>query len=78
MNTPSALSTEKASGAPAAGLTWTPPGNAAAVPIRIDIAGSLRLCAGSVIVLTLLAAVSSWWPARRAARLEIVEALRHV
>lgn len=65
-------------GVNAAGLTWTPPGNAAAVPIRIDIAGSLRLCAGSVIVLTLLAAVSSWWPARRAARLEIVEALRHV
>ncbi len=65
-------------GVNAAGLTWTPPGNAAAVPIRIDIAGSLRLCAGSVLVLTLLAAVSSWWPARRAARLEIVEALRHV
>ena len=65
-------------GVNAAGLTWTPPGNAAAVPIRIDIAGSLRLCAGTVGLLTLLAAVSSWWPARRAAGLEIVEALRHV
>jgi putative ABC transport system permease protein len=60
------------------GLTWTPPGRSAPVPIGIDIDGGIAIGIGTVIVLTLLACVSSWWPARRAAKLEIVEALRHV
>jgi putative ABC transport system permease protein len=60
-----------------AGLRWTPPGNATPVPIGIDIAGSTLLCVMSVGVLGALACLSSWWPARRASMLEIVEALRH-
>lgn len=60
-----------------AGLHWTPPGNAASVAIGIDVAGSAALCGATIGVLGVLACVSSWWPARRAARLEIVEALRH-
>jgi len=61
-----------------AGLTWTPPGRGASVPIGVDAFGSPVLLAAAVGGLALLACASSWWPARRAARLEIVEALRHV
>ncbi|CAL92674.1 FtsX-like permease family protein [Azoarcus olearius] len=60
-----------------AGFSWTPPGNITPVPITIDVQGSARLCLGTVLAMTLIACISSWWPARRAARLEIVEALRH-
>ncbi|HEU0202576.1 MAG TPA: FtsX-like permease family protein [Burkholderiaceae bacterium] len=62
----------------AAGLSWTPPGRSAPVPIGIDISGGLEIGVATVVVLTVIACFSSWWPARRAARLEIVEALRHV
>lgn len=61
-----------------AGLHWTPPGNSTGVPVGIDVAGSGPLCLGVVGVLTLIACVSSWWPAQRASQLDIVEALRHV
>lgn len=61
-----------------AGWQWTPPGNATGVPVGIDVAGSGGLCLAVVGLLALIACLSSWWPARRASRLEIVEALRHV
>lgn len=61
-----------------AGLSWTPPGNTTPVGIRVDIAGNLPLCAAIVGVMLIISCLSSWWPARRAARQEIVEALRHV
>lgn len=60
-----------------AGLRWTPPGRSVAVPVTIDVFGSPWLIAGSVVALTLVACLSSLGPARRAARLEVVEALRH-
>jgi putative ABC transport system permease protein len=62
----------------AAGFSWTPPGRSAPVPIGIDLDGGIDIGIGTVVVLGVIACVSSWWPARRAARLEIVEALRHV
>ncbi len=62
----------------AAGFSWTPPGRSAPVPIGIDLNGGIDIGLGTVVVLSVIACVSSWWPARRAARLEIVEALRHV
>jgi putative ABC transport system permease protein len=61
-----------------AGLSWTPPGRAAAVPIGIDLDGGTQIGIATVVALSVIACVSSWWPARRAARMEIVEALRHV
>ncbi|MDO4682359.1 MAG: FtsX-like permease family protein [Lautropia sp.] len=61
-----------------AGLSWTPPGNTTPVDIRVDIAGNLPLCAAIVGMMMLIACLSAWWPARRASRQEIVEALRHV
>lgn len=61
-----------------AGWTWTPPGRSAAVPVGIDTLGQPVLLAGAVGALALLACASAWWPARRASKLEVVEALRHV
>jgi len=60
------------------GLTWTPPGRGDAVPLTIRVWGETRLIVGTMIGLVLVAVVSAWWPARRAARMNIVDALRHV
>jgi putative ABC transport system permease protein len=60
------------------GLTWTPPGRVNPIGLHVRVWGEARLLLGTAITLTLVAVVSAWWPARRAARLEVVEALRHV
>lgn len=60
-----------------AGLTWTPPGRSSAIPIRVDVFADLMLLPATVLVLTILASLSSLSPAYRASRLEITEALRH-
>jgi putative ABC transport system permease protein len=61
-----------------AGLTWTPPANAQAVPFRIALDGRAQALALIGLALTLVATIAAWIPANRAARLPIVEALRHV
>jgi putative ABC transport system permease protein len=58
-------------------LTWTPPGRAPA-PLIVRVSGETLLILGTVAGLVQVAVISAWWPARRAARLNIVEALRHV
>lgn len=60
------------------GLTWTPPGDVHAVRLTIRIWGELQLIMGTAIGVILVAVASAWWPAGRAARLNVVEALRHV
>lgn len=60
------------------GLTWTPPGYVYAYPLRVRVWGNLDLIVGSAIGLVLVAIVSAWWPANRASRLAVVDALRHV
>ncbi len=60
------------------GLTWTPPGRGDAVPLTIRVWGETRLIVGTTIGLVVVAVISAWWPARRAARMNIVDALRHV
>ncbi|TJZ78861.1 ABC transporter permease [Chitiniphilus eburneus] len=60
------------------GLSWTPPGNVEPVPLTIRVWGEYTMLLGTLLGLTLVAGISAWWPARRAARLEIVDALRHV
>lgn len=60
------------------GMSWTPPGRSTPVPVGVDVLGDPAFIAIAVALFAALACVSSWWPARRAARLEIVEALRHV
>jgi putative ABC transport system permease protein len=61
-----------------AGWSWTPPGRVVPVPVGVDVFGHPALLAGTVLVLAGLAALSSLMPANRAARMQIVEALRHV
>jgi putative ABC transport system permease protein len=60
------------------GLTWTPPGRVNPIGLHLRVWGETRLLAGTAIAMLLVAVVSAWWPARRAARLQVVEALRHV
>lgn len=60
------------------GLTWLPPGSSEQLPLQLRVMGDLPVVAGTSLGLVLIATLSAWWPARRAAQLEIVEALRHV
>jgi putative ABC transport system permease protein len=62
----------------AAGLNWIPPGNSAAVPFQVDVLGHPLLIAASWLVLTFVAIAAALIPANRAARLSVVDALRHV
>ena len=61
-----------------AGLTWLPPGQVDPVPLTVRVWGEAALMLGTAAGLTAVAVVSAWWPARRAARMHIVDALRHV
>ncbi len=61
-----------------AGLTWIPPGNSGSTPFRVDILGHPSLILGTWLVLTLVAMSAALIPANRAARLSVVDALRHV
>lgn len=61
-----------------AGLTWVPPGNAAPVPLRVDVLGEPGLVIGAWVGLVLVATLAALLPANRAARLSVVDALRHV
>lgn len=60
------------------GLTWIPPGYVIAVPLNIYVWGETGLIVGSAIGLILVAILSAWWPANRASKMIIVDALRHV
>jgi putative ABC transport system permease protein len=60
------------------GLTWLPPGQVDRTPLTVRVWGETRLILGAAAGLIVVAALSAWWPARRAARMNIVDALRHV
>jgi len=60
------------------GLTWTPPGRVNPIHLHVRVWGEWTLLASTAASLLTVAVVSAWWPSRRAARLEVVEALRHV
>ncbi len=59
------------------GITWTPPGRVDPVPLTVRVWGEPAPMVGVVIALTCVTLVSSWIPARRGARINIVRALRH-
>jgi putative ABC transport system permease protein len=61
-----------------AGITYTPPGQAQPVPLRLYMLGAPGLIAIVWLVLTAVATLAAYLPANRAARLQIVDALRHV
>ena len=60
------------------GWSWIPPGNSSPTPFRVDLTGHPSLMVGTWIVLTLVAMAAALIPANRAARLSVVDALRHV
>lgn len=59
------------------GLTWTPPGNVDPIPLTVRVWGESRMLLTTALGLVGVALLSAWWPARRAAQLNIVDALRH-
>ena len=54
------------------------PGNATAVPLRLDVAGRAALVGGAWLGLAIVTTLAALLPANRAARLPVVDALRHV
>jgi putative ABC transport system permease protein len=59
------------------GWSWTPPGYSYAYLILVRVGEDLPLLFGCVFDMLAVTLLSAWWPARRAARLVIVDALRH-
>ncbi len=60
------------------GLSWTPPGNANPVPLRLYLFNGGPLILGTWLGLVLVATIAALIPANRAAKLPVVDALRHV
>nr|CCF78684.1 putative ABC-type transport system permease component [Rubrivivax gelatinosus S1] len=60
------------------GLTWLPPGSGDRLPLLLLVSNEREMILETIAGLIAIATVSAWWPARRAARLKIVDALRHV
>jgi putative ABC transport system permease protein len=60
------------------GATWTPPGQAAPVPLEVMTAEVGGLLVGAWFGLVVMATIAAAVPANRAARLKVVDALRHV
>jgi putative ABC transport system permease protein len=58
-------------------LTWLPPGSSTPLPLTIRVLGQYGMIIGTTIGLIVIATLSAWLPAWRAARLSIVDALRH-
>ena len=59
-------------------LTWSPPGQAARVPLRLYMLGAEWLIALTWIGLLVVSALAALVPANRASRMVVVDALRHV
>jgi putative ABC transport system permease protein len=59
-------------------LSWTPPGRVAPVPLILYMTGAYTLIALTWFGLTVISSLASMIPANRAARMTVVDALRHV
>ncbi len=60
------------------GLAWAPPGYSYEYPVTVRVWGDFKLMFGTAFSLALVVVISAWWPANRAAKLTIVDGLRHV
>ena len=61
----------------ASGLTWLPPGSSERMALQVRVLADMFTVIGTTVALVLIATASAWWPAWRAANLNMVEALRH-
>ncbi|GLU33358.1 permease [Trinickia caryophylli] len=59
------------------GFRWTPPGEIDAVPLTVRVFGETRMIVGYAVGIVAISAISAFWPARRAARMPIVDALSY-
>ncbi|WP_233809702.1 ABC transporter permease [Paraburkholderia sp. HP33-1] len=59
-----------------AGLHWVPPGQTEPVALTVRVWGEIAMIARYAVGVVLVATFSAWWPARRAARMPIVDSLR--
>ncbi len=60
------------------GMTWLPPGDAHPIALKLYLAGAGGMIAAVWLILVAAASAAAFLPANRAARLAIVDALRHV
>jgi putative ABC transport system permease protein len=60
------------------GVPWLPPASVAEIPFTVAVWGQTRMIIGTTVGLIVIATISAWLPAYRAARLDVVDALRHV
>lgn len=60
------------------GLTWSAPGSVEPLPLTLRVWGETGMILGTTVGLICIAVLSAWWPAYRAAQLNVVDALRHV
>jgi putative ABC transport system permease protein len=60
------------------GLMWQPPASATAIPLLVRESGTAPMAGVIWLSLVVVAAIAAWLPARRGARLNIVDALGHV
>jgi len=60
------------------GLTWLPPGSVQPLPLTLTVWGETTMILSTTLGLICIAIISAWWPAYRAAKLNVVDALRHV
>lgn len=59
-------------------LKWTPPGAGAPIPLRLYMNGAYLLIVLTWTDLLVVSALAALIPANRAARMPVVDALRHV
>lgn len=59
-------------------IPWTPPTRVNSVPLVILLSSETNMIIFTAIALIVIAILSAWLPAYRAANLKVVEALRHV
>lgn len=60
------------------GFTWLPPGSVDPLPLTLTVWGENKMIVATTVGLICIAILSAWWPAHRAAQLNVVDALRHV
>ena len=60
------------------GMTWIPPGDAHPIPLKLYLLNATGMLLAVWLVLIAVATLAALLPANRAARLPIVDALRHV